>query len=259
MDAPLPSGGVEPESAPAPVRLRTSASRSGELCHNDDDRSPALLLPADTSDGEGRASALEQAGEWRLDTGVFRRGHTDAIQEPLKKKTAAFYRQQSALIDAYLLAHARLTGRDNAAAHGRTRGVPPPSGDAAAPGGVAPSAAALAAGSGGEPPAQPTEERTAAVAFAINLTFGVNILLFVLKIFAAAYSGRCLPLRCMRPLRRSSAAGWRPPQAPSPSWGLRSTRPWTCSRGPSSSWPRGSPHAGTRTATPQVRMDGARG
>jgi len=33
------------------------------------------------------------------------------------------------------------------------------------------------------------EERDAAVAFAINLTFGVNILLFVLKIFAAAYSG----------------------------------------------------------------------
>ena len=129
---------------------------------------------------------IEPKPDWRTDIAQFRAGHIDRVK-PLapSRKLLSFYKAQTALIEAYAEAEARIqnrldserssvpSGADGARAHAA-------SGDAAASG---------ARSASMKQKQEDSKLLAAAVKFAINASFAGNVALFAIKIFAAAYSG----------------------------------------------------------------------
>jgi hypothetical protein len=163
---------------------------------------PASGVGPLNSDRDLVRTPLVSAGSWRFNTDDFRRGHTSQLPPATrKKKTVAFYTQQSRLIDSYLLAHARLTVRDRVAPPAsETRPAASLVDETTGSSAVAPSAVGAETSAANAPAAESiadagagddsaNTDSAAAVRRAINITFAVNVALFAIKIFAAAYSG----------------------------------------------------------------------
>ncbi|RYY34296.1 cation diffusion facilitator family transporter [archaeon] len=167
---PIPQADASVEAAPESGSV-THAAGTGMVASGDH----VSVLPAgEDAGGAAVAGSVAVAGSaavdavsalkpaWRHDVAMFERGRVDPHSvtgdRKKRKRVVRFYRAQNELIDKFESLAAQMTARE--------AGAPPPATTAA-----------------------DTEETTLSVKLAINLSFLGNILLFGVKIFAAAYSG----------------------------------------------------------------------